>query len=120
MAGFEGDAQEPEIDLKIVVTLRAALDIAEATLYYEEIKESLAQRFDDALNVCFDTLLRHPRMFAEAQKSVRRGLLRGFPYSVYYQIAGETIYVIACLHTSRSAKHWKQRVQTDFRSNGKA
>ena len=120
MARFEGDSEEPEVKFEVVIMPGAALDIGEATLFYEERSEDLLRRFDAALESCLDLIERNPRMFAVLSKNARRGLLRGFSYAVYYQIIEETIYVFAFQHTSRSPKHWKERLKHDFRSNGKA
>jgi hypothetical protein len=43
-------------------------------------------------------------------KSVRRALLRRFPYALFFVIDEQTLYfVIACFHASRNPLQWQRR-----------
>jgi hypothetical protein len=52
----------------------------------------------------------NPRQFPVVYKSIRRALLRSFPYALMFVIeADETLTVIACFHGSRDPAHWQER-----------
>jgi toxin ParE1/3/4 len=50
-----------------------------------------------------------PRQFPIVFRSVRRGLLRRLPYSLFFVIENDTVMVIACFHSSRDPSHWQKR-----------
>jgi hypothetical protein len=52
----------------------------------------------------------NPWQFPVVYKSIRRALLRHFPYALMFVIeADETLTVIACFHGSRDPKHWQKQ-----------
>jgi hypothetical protein len=42
-------------------------------------------------------------------KSVRRALLRRFPYALFFVVEEQTLFVIACFHASRNPLQWQWR-----------
>lgn len=68
-------------------------------------------RLGDEFLTRLDALLKRigsePYVFQEVEPRVRRGLLRQFPYAVYYLPEEEPLSVIAVLHTSRQPDYWK-------------
>jgi hypothetical protein len=52
----------------------------------------------------------NPRQFPVVHKSIRRALLRRFPYALMFIIEpDETLTVIACFHGSRDPARWQKR-----------
>ena len=51
-----------------------------------------------------------PLQFPTVYQSVRRALLRRFPYMLFFMIDGDTLLVIACFHASRDPRRWQERV----------
>jgi plasmid stabilization system protein ParE len=45
-----------------------------------------------------------PESFPVAYRQARRARLKRFPYAVYFQLRGDTISVIAILHTSQDSE----------------
>jgi hypothetical protein len=55
----------------------------------------------------------NPRQFPVVYKSIRRTLLRRFPYALMFVIEADgTVAVIACFHGSRDPAHWQKRAST--------
>jgi hypothetical protein len=53
----------------------------------------------------------NPWQFPVVYKSIRRALLRHFPYALMFVIeADETLTVIACFHGSRDPARWRERL----------
>jgi plasmid stabilization system protein ParE len=51
-----------------------------------------------------------PHVHAEIYKGVRRSATRRFPYGVYYRLTGESVTVIAVMHSRRDPRRWQERV----------
>jgi hypothetical protein len=43
-------------------------------------------------------------------QTYRRGLVRRFPYAVFYEFDGKTVSVYCVFHTSRDPNKWRQRL----------
>ena len=70
--------------LEIIVSREARADIAEAATEYYGISPTLAERFSAELERVYSDIAEYPEMFPIVYKNFRRGLLRKFPYSVFY------------------------------------
>ncbi len=96
--------------MRVVYRLAAALDIGEAREWYEDIQVGSGVRFQRSIEALERLIAEHPDAFPTVHGSVRRALLRRFPYALYYQqLDAETVEVIACLHTRRRPDAWRRR-----------
>lgn len=88
----------------------AELELYEAALRYETEVPKLGRRFGDEVERVIQLLLEHPEMGARIDKDLRHFVLRKFPFSVVYAIAGEIVYIVAIAHGSREPQYWQPRV----------
>jgi plasmid stabilization system protein ParE len=100
------------MSFRLLLRPEARVDIREALLWYEDQKPGLGDRLDAELTRLFDRILRSPLQFPEVEQDVRRGLLRKFPYEVYFLLEGDAIFVLAVLHQRRHPDVWKRRIPT--------
>ena len=56
------------------------------------------RRFREAMDALTERMSANPQQFPIAFKSVRRALLRRFPYALFFAASGDTLLVIACFH----------------------
>jgi hypothetical protein len=49
-------------------------------------------------------------MHAVVHENYRRGLVRRFPYAVFYEYAEDTVTIYGIFHTSRNPEKWRQRL----------
>lgn len=111
MAGTEGDTPEAvDGDLPVFIRPEAEAEIREACQYYEDKAEGLGMEFARAVEACLASIERYPGMYATVYKQVRRGVLRRFPYSLFYVVEADRIVIIACFHASRNPRDWRKRV----------
>jgi plasmid stabilization system protein ParE len=96
--------------LKLWLSDHAAIDIVEATRWYEGRSPQAAERFLTTLRRTFQTLERFPSAAPLVEADARRLPLRGFPHVVYYAIRNNEIFVIACIHGRRSDETWMERL----------
>jgi plasmid stabilization system protein ParE len=51
-----------------------------------------------------------PEMHSKVFEDYRRGLVRRFPYAIFYEYAGGAVTVYCVFHTSRDPAKWRQRL----------
>jgi hypothetical protein len=63
-----------------------------------------------AVDTAIQQMSANPWQFPIVYKSIRRALLRCFPYALMFVIeADKMLTVIACFHGSRDPKQWQRR-----------
>lgn len=93
----------------ISVRPEAQADIRHAVLWYESQQAGLGNRLRDEARMLLRRIADNPLMFPTVYAGVRRALLNGFPYSVYFMIDGDTVVIIAILHQHRRPDTWMVR-----------
>lgn len=88
---------------------RADLDLEAAFKWYEHERPGLGLEFLDELRAAYGRIARGPLGYQDVGSSIRRVLLRRFPYAVYFTIDGQSVVVIAVLHASRDPSEWQRR-----------
>lgn len=95
---------------RLVVTLEAGADIAEAIAWFGRISPSLPARLRVELDDVNASILEHPELHPVVYRNFRRALLRKFPYSVFYVVDGDVVLVVGVVHQSRDESAWKRRI----------
>jgi plasmid stabilization system protein ParE len=94
---------------RLIIGAEAQRDIEESGFHYESQRVGLGDRFLNELDQLLQRMSGNPLQFPEIGRGIRRGLLRRFPYAVYFIADKEIIAVLACLHQHRHPDTWKQR-----------
>jgi plasmid stabilization system protein ParE len=58
------------------------------------------------VDACTQLIRRHPEIFPVAHKNIRQGVVRRFPFSIFYIPTKEKIIVLSVFHSSRNPKRW--------------
>lgn len=95
------------MQVKFVTVAEVELD--EATLYYEKKAPGLGTQFRDQVENSARQIGRFPLLYAEIRPSVRRYVLRRFPYSLVYSLEADYVLVIAVAHHKRRTQYWMSR-----------
>lgn len=77
--------------------------------HYEEIEAGLG--YDFALEV-YSTIRRSvelPKAWAVLEGTIRRSLVKRFPYGILYSEEQKEIYIIAVMNLHREPGYWKYR-----------
>jgi addiction module RelE/StbE family toxin len=91
----------------------ASDDLTDILGYYKaQASPDLQKRFITSLSNSLKTVQTHPKSFAIRFKNIRCGVVKTFPYNIYYWVDDpqQTINLVAILHQSRHAKNWKKRL----------
>lgn len=94
---------------RIIINPNAESDSTEAAIWYNIQREGLGEEFLLALEAKLNEIQRNPNQFKTTYKNIKRAFLKRFPYGVFFIIEGNTIYILAIVHTSRSPKIWQKR-----------
>jgi plasmid stabilization system protein ParE len=85
---------------EFIIAPEAEQDIAEAYTWYEGRRTGLGEEFLSCVEACLEAIRRTPEMHAVVHETYRRGLVRRFPYAVFYEYAAGTVTVYGIFHTS--------------------
>jgi plasmid stabilization system protein ParE len=95
---------------KLFFAPEAERDLAEAFAWYEEQRPGLGEELLRCIEACIEAIRRTPGIHSVVHESYRRGLVRRFPYAVFYEYRNERIIVIAVFHTARDPNKWRGRL----------
>ena len=90
--------------ISLVLRPAAVADLTQAHAHYQGLADGLGDRFVVALDVLFARLTEFPRSapLVAGYRDVRRAVVRGFPYVVFYRHQLDRIDVLRVLHAARS------------------
>ncbi|MDZ7288316.1 MAG: type II toxin-antitoxin system RelE/ParE family toxin [candidate division KSB1 bacterium] len=95
---------------KLIIAPEAEQDISEAYAWYENRRIGLGEEFLSCVDACIQAICRMPEMYAVAHENYRRGLVRRFPYSIFYEYEDNTVTVYCVFHNSRDPQKWRERL----------
>lgn len=88
----------------------AGRDLDTAAAWYEAERPGLGRRFLTEFSNLIGRISAGSAQFPTVEPGIRRGLVRRFPYGVYFAIEDEMIVVLAILHLHREPDAWKRRL----------
>lgn len=95
---------------ELVLAPEAEQDIADAYAWYESRRPGLGEEFLSCVDACMEAICRTPEMYSVVHENYRRGLVRRFPYAVFYENLQGTVTVYGVFHTSRDPQKWRERL----------
>ena len=98
------------MSVELVIAAEAEHDIVEAYAWYEGRRAGLGEEFLSCVDACIQVICRMPEMHAVVHEGYRRGLVRRFPYAVFYEYTNDRVTVYGVFHTSRDPQKWRQRL----------
>ncbi len=87
----------------------ARAEIQESYEWYEERRPGLGEEFLEAVREVLEAVENAPLRYPVIRKSVRRALLRRFPYSILYVAEPDATVVLGCFHARRDPRQWYDR-----------
>jgi plasmid stabilization system protein ParE len=101
--------EPPAPNRRLVLLRRAEAEIEEGRGWYEEQAPGLGRAFVLAVDATLTGIQEYPAAHAEVRPRVRRALVRGFPYGVFYTEYPDRIIVLAVVHARRHPRRWPSR-----------
>lgn len=96
--------------VKLIIAPEAVQDLGKAYAWYEERRLGLGEEFLDCVDACIQAICRMPEMYVVIHENYRRGLVRRFPCSVFYEYTNNTVTVYCVFHNSRDPQKWRERL----------
>jgi toxin ParE1/3/4 len=85
-------------------------DLAEAYAWYEKQRSGLGEDFLSCVAACTEDICRMPEKHAKIHEHYRRGLVRRFPYAVFFEYTEAKVIVYCVIHTARAPDKWRERL----------
>jgi toxin ParE1/3/4 len=95
---------------ELIIAPEAEQDMAEAYAWYERQRVGLGEEFMGCVDACIQAVTRMPQMHAIYYETYRRGLVRRFPYVVFYEDEEDKITIYGVFHTSVDPKKWRDHL----------
>jgi toxin ParE1/3/4 len=87
----------------------ARLELNEAAQYYERERQGLGQALITAVERCIDEILQYPEAGHVVRGSIRRRLIRRFPYALLYRVRPTQVRILAVMNLKRRPAYWVSR-----------
>ncbi|HSI52002.1 MAG TPA: type II toxin-antitoxin system RelE/ParE family toxin [Ideonella sp.] len=94
---------------EVVILPDAETEIAGAFQWYRERNPLAAEAFRTEALDCIDALANSAEKWKKDDDDTRHCLLRRFPYTVFYEIEGAVVFVLAVSHQRREPGYWRDR-----------
>ena len=85
-------------------------ELTKAIAYYSDISPQLGQGFAVEVFAAIQLALDFPSIWSLLEGTIRRSLVRGFPYGVLYSREENGIYIVAVMHLHQEPGYWKDRL----------
>jgi plasmid stabilization system protein ParE len=95
---------------ELILAPETEQDLDDAYSWYEEQRVGLGEEVLSCIDACIEAIRRTPKMYAVIYETYRRGLVRRFPYAVFYEYAEDTVTVYCVFNTSRDPDKWMKRL----------
>jgi plasmid stabilization system protein ParE len=95
--------------LPVVMRVQARAEFDEAFDWYEQQRTGLGVQFMEQVQAVFDLISATPELRPAVYRDVRRALVGGFPYSVFYRVGTGHVIVLSVFHNKRNPAIWRSR-----------
>ena len=88
----------------------AAQELEDAFQWYEEQMPGLGDEFLAAIDEAVHRIIAWPQANPTLKHTLRRCLIRRFPYGLIYGMETQTVMIVAVAHLHRKPFYWTRRV----------
>jgi hypothetical protein len=88
----------------------AELDLQDAYSYFEQCKVGLGTEFMECVENALAKVSANDEHYPIVHQSIRRILVRRFPFAVFFKKVDNIILVFAVLHCAREPRAWRARL----------
>ena len=89
--------------------LSAEQEMFDAACYYEMQAPGLGADFLNKIELAFQDIATTPERWPIVRDTIRRRLIRRFPFSLLYRIDHDEIIILAVMHQKRHPSYWLPR-----------
>ncbi len=91
----------------------AEKEFIKAIQYYEEKERELGLDFSMEVHKSVTRILANPESWTKVSDSIRRILIKRFPFGVLYHYDSESdhVFIVAVMHLRREPGYWEKRLK---------
>jgi len=93
----------------LIIRPKAEAELSDAFGWYEDQVPGLGADYLNAVEASLYAIKRNPEIYPVVHGTIRRCLIRRFPYALFYLAEPSRIVVLAVLHVRRNPAAWKKR-----------
>ena len=94
---------------RLLLEAEARQDLVAAFDWYQAQRPGLGSEFLAEVACVLEAIEANPEGFPVIRGRTRRGLVRRFPYGIFYIVESDLIAVTACMHGRRDPERWQVR-----------
>lgn len=91
----------------------AQAEFTEAVQWYEEKRRGLGAQFVLYVESKLEAVRKSPENYPFVYSHYQRAILKRFPYSIFFEVVGSGVHILAIYHTSRKPDIWVTRSSND-------
>jgi plasmid stabilization system protein ParE len=91
-------------------TPEADAELTEARQWYSHHRQDLDLEFMQCIEVALSRIRSNPRLFPVVYGSLRRAVVRRFPFASLYEVTAAEIQIVAIFHSRSNPDVWESRV----------
>jgi plasmid stabilization system protein ParE len=95
-------------EFTVVLAPGAENDITEAFGWYRERNATAADAFRSEVFEVIDRLVDAPLSWPADDEGNRKRVVKRFPYTVWFEVLGSTVTVLAVAHHRRGPAYWRK------------
>ena len=88
----------------------ADAELAEARQWYAHQRADLDLDFMECIDDALMRIVRNPNLYPIVYRTLRRAVVRHFPFAVCYEVSDSEIQIVAVFHSRRDPESWQSRV----------
>lgn len=89
----------------------ARRELKDAVAFYNNAEIGLGDGFAAIIRDAVRDLLKNPHRWPVLEGRIRRRVVKKFRYVLLYAESGDSILIVAVMHTSRKPDYWKERIE---------
>jgi plasmid stabilization system protein ParE len=93
----------------LVFRAEAVTELLAARRWYDRQRTGLGDVFAMAVERTVELIREHPETYPLAHGSIRRLMVRRFPYGVFYRVTATEVVVLSVSHLHRDPRRWRSR-----------
>lgn len=95
--------------MRLVLRPVALAELEAARTWYDEQRTGLGSEFSNEADHAIGHIAEAPAAFPQLHGSIRRLLMRRFPYGIFYHYYGNEVVILAVMHLRRDPRRWEAR-----------
>jgi plasmid stabilization system protein ParE len=89
----------------------ADAELAESRQWYAHQRADLDLEFMECIDEALLRIVRNPELYPIVYRTLRRVVVRRFPFAVFYEASAAEVQVVAVFHSRRDPEMWKSRLE---------